>query len=175
MISEQALELLARINAGVFLFYAMPIEPTLCCEHEATRQAATDSRSPRAPCRDGAAEASSLRDLGHALGTRDVAERGFQQFGVAVLEYGIEIGRASQRVVLRAMSSSLNLLCQFEGARNIALVLSRKWLEFEGDVISGLFTQPESARQRRWRSHHGKRYQGTGRRGDRRKAFRQLV
>jgi hypothetical protein len=33
-------------------------------------------------------------------------------------------------------------------------VPSRKWLEFEGGVISGLFNQTESALARRWRSRH---------------------
>jgi hypothetical protein len=33
-------------------------------------------------------------------------------------------------------------------------VPSRKWLEFEGGVISGLFNQPEPALERRGRSRH---------------------
>jgi hypothetical protein len=33
-------------------------------------------------------------------------------------------------------------------------VPSREWLEFEGDVISSLFAQTESALARRWRSRH---------------------
>jgi hypothetical protein len=39
-----------------------------------------------------------------------------------------------------------------------ALVPSREWLEFEGDVISSLFAQTESALVRRWRSRHENGY-----------------
>jgi hypothetical protein len=38
------------------------------------------------------------------------------------------------------------------------LVPSREWLEFEGDVISSLFAQTESALVRRWRSRHENEY-----------------
>ena len=34
------------------------------------------------------------------------------------------------------------------------VVPSRKWLEFEGGVISGLFNQPGPALERRGRSRH---------------------
>src|SRR3984893_15011631 len=34
----------------------------------------------------------------------------------------------------------------------------REWLEFEGDVISSLFAQTESALTRRWRSRHENGY-----------------
>jgi hypothetical protein len=37
-------------------------------------------------------------------------------------------------------------------------VPSREWLEFEGDVISSLFAQTESALTRRWRSRHENGY-----------------
>jgi hypothetical protein len=37
-------------------------------------------------------------------------------------------------------------------------VPSREWLEFEGDVISSLFAQTESALVRRWRSRHENEY-----------------
>jgi hypothetical protein len=37
-------------------------------------------------------------------------------------------------------------------------VPSREWLEFEGDVISSLFAQTESALARRWRSRHENGY-----------------
>jgi hypothetical protein len=39
-----------------------------------------------------------------------------------------------------------------------ATVPSREWLEFEGDVISSLFAQTESALTRRWRSRHENGY-----------------
>jgi hypothetical protein len=42
-----------------------------------------------------------------------------------------------------------------DGVADLALKLpSRKWLEFEGGVISALFQQSESALARRWRSRH---------------------
>jgi hypothetical protein len=44
----------------------------------------------------------------------------------------------------------------------IGRVPSREWLEFEGDVISSLFAQTESALVRRWRSRHENEYHGIG-------------
>ena len=41
------------------------------------------------------------------------------------------------------------------GDRSTGEVVSRKWLEFESGVISGLFNQADSALARRWRSRHG--------------------
>jgi hypothetical protein len=43
-------------------------------------------------------------------------------------------------------------------ARKRATVPSREWLDFEGDVISSLFAQTESALARRWRSRHENGY-----------------
>jgi hypothetical protein len=40
----------------------------------------------------------------------------------------------------------------------LRMVLSQDWLEFEGDVISSLLTQTESAFARRWRSRHENGY-----------------
>ena len=50
-------------------------------------------------------------------------------------------------------------------------VPSRKWLEFEGDVISSLFAQTESALARRWRSRHENGYHKSDGGSGRRNAF----
>src|ERR1700732_121350 len=50
-------------------------------------------------------------------------------------------------------------------------VLSREWLKFEGDMISGLFAQTESALARRWRSRHENSYHKSDGRSGRRNAF----
>src|ERR1019366_5337574 len=50
-------------------------------------------------------------------------------------------------------------------------MLSQDWLEFEGDVISSLLTQTESAFARRWRSRHENGYHKIAGGGSRRNAF----
>ena len=56
----------------------------------------------------------------------------------------------------RWAKSGILLACDHENA--YIMVPSREWLEFEGDVISSLFAQTESALVRRWRSRHENEY-----------------
>jgi hypothetical protein len=59
-----------------------------------------------------------------------------------------------QRTVEFLVSPSFPLPSSGDCLSYPSWVPSREWLEFEGDVISSLFAQTESALARRWRSRH---------------------